>query len=54
MSGVQTTFVYLKVELEHGEDEKTQRLAEEICRRVQKIYGVRSAEVSSIVSPADE
>ena len=47
-------FVYLKIELELGEDEKTQRLAEEICRRIQKIYGVRSAEVSSIVSPTEE
>jgi hypothetical protein len=51
---VQRTFLYLKIELEHGEDEKTQRLAEEICRRIQKIYGVRSAEVSSIVSPSEE
>jgi len=47
-------FVYLKIELELAEDEKTQRLAEEICRRIQKIYGVRSAEVSSIVSPTEE
>jgi translation elongation factor EF-1beta len=48
------TLVYLKVELEHGEDEKTQRLAEEICRRIQKIYGVRSAEVSNMVSRSEE
>jgi hypothetical protein len=47
-------FLYLKIELEHGEDEKTQRLAEEICRRIQRIYGVRSAEVSSMVSPSEE
>ena len=47
-------FLYLKIELEHGEDEKTQRLADEICRRIQKIYGVRSAEVSNIVSPTEE
>ncbi|MGA3027184.1 MAG: hypothetical protein ABSF98_20690 [Bryobacteraceae bacterium] len=48
------TLVYLKVELEHGEDEKVQRLAEEICRRVQKIYGVRSVEVSNMVSRSEE
>ncbi len=48
------TVVYLKVELEHGEDEKAPRLAEEICRRISKIYGVRHAEVSNIVSRADE
>jgi hypothetical protein len=48
------TLVYLKVELEHGEDEKVQRLADEICRRIQKIYGVSSAEVSNIVSPTEK
>jgi hypothetical protein len=48
------TLVYLKVELEHGEDEKIQRVAEEICRRIQKIYGVRSAEVSNVVSRSEE
>jgi hypothetical protein len=48
------TLVYLKVELEHAEDEKIQRLAEEICRRIQKIYGVRSAEISNIVSRSGE
>jgi len=48
------TLVYLKVELEHLEDEKTQRLAEEICRRIQKIYGVHSAEVSNVVSASDQ
>jgi hypothetical protein len=42
------------VELEHSEDEKSQRLAEEICRRIQKIYGVRTAEVSNIVTRADQ
>ena len=49
-----TTLVYLKVELEHGEDEQSARLADEICRRIQKIYGVRSAEVSNVVSRGDE
>ena len=48
------TLVYLKVELEHSEEEKTARMAEEICRRVQKIYGVRSAEVSNIVAQEDK
>jgi hypothetical protein len=48
------TFVYLKVELEHGEDEPAERLADEICRRIQKIYGVRSTEVSNIVPRSDD
>jgi len=41
--------VYLKVELDLDEKEKPDRLASEICRAIRKIYGVRSAEVSSIV-----
>src|SRR5579871_4437778 len=47
------TDLYLKVELEHDDDEKPQRLADEICRRLTKIYGVRSAEVSNMVSRAE-
>jgi len=45
--------VYLKIQLDHLDEEKPQRLAAEICRQVKKIYGVRSAEVSSIVSPSE-
>jgi hypothetical protein len=41
--------VYLKVELDLDEKEKPERLASEICRQIRKVYGVRSAEVSSIV-----
>jgi hypothetical protein len=45
--------VYLKIQLDHLDEEKPQRLAAEICRQVKKIYGVRSAEVSNIVSPSE-
>ena len=41
--------VYLKVELEIDEDEKPERVAAELCRLIRKTYGVRNAEVSSIV-----
>lgn len=41
--------VYLKVVLDLEEAESPQRLAEEICRAIRKIYGVRLAEVSNIV-----
>jgi len=44
------TDLHLKVELEHGDDEQPQRLAAEICRQVEKIYGVRRAEVSNLIS----
>jgi hypothetical protein len=43
------TAVYIKVEIDVDEKEKPDRLASEICRQIRKVYGVRSAEVSSIV-----
>jgi hypothetical protein len=43
------TDVYIKVELDLDEKEKPERLAAEICRQIRKVYGVRNAEVSSIV-----
>jgi hypothetical protein len=48
------TDVYLKVMLDLPEDtgkdrEKPQRVAEEICRVIRRVYGVRTAEVSSII-----
>jgi hypothetical protein len=47
------TDVYLKVELEHADDEPPERIAAEICRRVEKLYGVRSVEVSNFVTRGD-
>ena len=47
------TDLHLKIELEHAEDEKPQRLAAEICRQVEKIYGVRKAEISNLISCDD-
>jgi len=41
--------VYLKVELDLDDRETPERLAAEICRMLRKVYGVRQAEVSSIV-----
>jgi hypothetical protein len=41
--------LYIKVELDLDERENAERVAAEICRAVRKIYGVRLAEVSSIV-----
>ena len=47
------TDIYLKIELEHAEDEQPQRIAAEICRRVEKLYGVRAVEVSNLVTQTD-
>ena len=45
--------MYLKVELDLPDSEKSkdkpERLAAEICRMIRKVYGVRNAEVSSII-----
>jgi len=43
------TDVYLKVEIDIDAKEQPDKLAAEICRQIRKVYGVRSAEISSIV-----
>lgn len=42
--------LYIKVELELEEDEKTERVANEICKQLEKLYVVRRAEVSNAVA----
>ena len=42
------TNLFFKVEIEHDDKDKPERLAEEIRQRISKIYGVRIAEISSI------
>ena len=41
--------LYVKVELDIDEKEKPERVAEQVCRAIRKVYGVRSAEVSNAV-----
>ena len=43
------TDLYLKVELDLDSNESPERVAAEICRLVRRVYGVRKAEVSSMV-----
>lgn len=43
------TDIHIKVEIDLDEKETPDRLANEICRMIRKIYGVRHADVSSIV-----
>ena len=50
---MQRTHLHIKIELDHGDDEKPEKLAAEICRQVLRVYGVRSAEVSSMVVDPD-
>ena len=42
--------LYIKVELELDKEEKPERVAAEICRHLEKIYFVRSAELSNAVT----
>lgn len=44
------TDIYLKVVVDHNDDEQPDRLAEEIRRRIEKLYGVRSSEVSNMIT----
>jgi len=42
--------IYLKVVVDTEENEdRPERLASELCRQAEKVYGVRSAEVTNIV-----
>ena len=43
------TDLYIKVELDLNEKETPDRVAGEICRQLAKVYGVRSAEVTSMI-----
>ena len=47
------TNLFLKVEVEHDAEEDPGRLAREICRHLQKLYGVRTVEVSSVTTSDD-
>ncbi len=46
--------IYVKVVVDLPEGEQPQRLGREICRVVKRVYGVRDAEVSSIIAPDEK
>jgi hypothetical protein len=50
---VAVTNLFIKVEIEHDDEEKAQKLGAEICRQILKVYGVRSAEMSSFTTAED-
>ena len=47
---MQRVDLYIKVTVELEEEEKPERVASEICRQIEKIYVVRSAEVSNTIA----
>ncbi|MGJ5814028.1 hypothetical protein [Paludibaculum fermentans] len=46
--------VYIKVEVDLDESEHPQRFAEELCRVLKRVYGVRKAEVSNLLEHTAE
>lgn len=50
LKDVQRVDVFIKVEVELEEDEKPERVANEICRQVEKIFVVRRVELSSMIT----
>lgn len=48
------TDVYLKVVVDHDPLDTPQKIAAEICRQVEKVYGVRKAELSNLISQQPE
>lgn len=45
--------LFFKVEVEHDAEEQPQRIGDEICRQLRKLYGVREAELSSFSTTED-
>ncbi len=48
------TDLYFKVEIEHEEEERLDRVVAEIERQIRKVYIVRSVEFSNAVPRTDE
>ena len=42
--------IFLKVTVEHDDVDTPEKLAGEICRQIESVYGVRSAEMSNFVT----
>lgn len=47
LAHMQRIHLYLKVVADADDTEKPDRLGQEICRQISKIYGVKQAEVQS-------
>ena len=48
------TDIYIKVVVDHPKDEDPKKLASEICRQVMKVYAVRTAELSNLITHSPE
>ena len=41
--------IYLKIEVDLDDSEQPRRYAEELCRLLNKVYGVRKAEINNLI-----
>ncbi|HXS95389.1 MAG TPA: hypothetical protein VN736_12350 [Candidatus Limnocylindrales bacterium] len=41
------TNLFLKIEVEHDAEENPEKIGDELCRQLQRHYGVLSAEISN-------
>lgn len=48
------TDIFLKVVVDHDKEDSPEKLAREICRNVEKVYGVRSAEMTNYVTRRED
>ncbi len=48
--GMPRTDLHIKVVVDHDEEERLEKLASEICRAIERVYGVRSATVSNAIT----
>jgi len=48
------TDLFIKVVIDHDKTEKPEKLAAEICRQAEKVYGVRKAELNNYVTQQPE
>lgn len=44
------THLFFKVEIEHDSEEKPERIGDQICRQLLKLYGVRQVELSNFTT----
>lgn len=46
--------LYFKVVIDHDREDKPEKLGKEIARNIEKVYGVRSAELTNFVTRGGE
>lgn len=48
------TDLFIKVVIDHDRNEKPEKLAAEVCRQAEKVYGVRKAELTNFITQPSE